>query len=88
MNQADVAALTGYTQQNISNYMTGKTIPDPDVINRIEAACGRRFGWVYIQSGHVLLPTSTLEMLEVDPALDDHARRALRFSYNGFVRGE
>jgi transcriptional regulator with XRE-family HTH domain len=91
LSQVQVARRMGVDQTRISRLALGKwkpeNGPDPDVLARIEEACGRPRGWILIAAGYVAdVGVLTVEdAINADRALTEPLRQALLGHYRGAV---
>lgn len=87
IRQVDVAERVGLLQGQLSKYVSGSVRPPLEMINAIEAACGRPKGWILIRAGYVDLPRTVPEVVLTDVDLSHASAVALLTLYRGLVAG-
>jgi transcriptional regulator with XRE-family HTH domain len=85
ISQTKVAEAVGTDQPTVSRWESGEQWPSFEQVNRIEEFLGKPRGFLFIAAGYVDLPTSTLEQIRSDPALDPGFAEVLAVSYQAAV---
>jgi transcriptional regulator with XRE-family HTH domain len=84
--QDELAERTGISQSTASNYLAGKSVPNPITLNLIEQACGRPAGWVVVRAGLVADIRTVPEAIAMAAELrNDNDRASLLDVYYGLV---
>jgi len=88
LSQDELAEASGVGQSTISKWERGLAGRSPRVedIRRIEEALQLTSGRLFVVAGYVKLPTSTVEAIALDPALDRGYRQILIEAYEGAIR--
>lgn len=92
LSQVEVARRMGVDQTRISRFALGKwkpdNGPDPDMIARIEAACGRPRGWILQAAGYAAGDgaVSVEDAINADRGLTGPLREALIGHYQAAIK--
>src|SRR5690606_7530535 len=75
LRQGDLADALGIDQGTVSRWTRGLQRIDLDYFPAIDKALGRPTGYLLRKAGYVADSVDTLTSIDLDPRLDDEARR-------------
>lgn len=85
LKQEALAELTGIKQAVISKYARGEVTPPPDVMEKVDIACGKPLGHVLRLAGYVKGDVDLAVAIERDPTfVDERGRQLMREAYRIF----
>jgi transcriptional regulator with XRE-family HTH domain len=85
LTQDELASKAGVGQSTLSQWETGKTVPDVFQLRAIEVACDREAGWIGVRAGLFAVPQTVAEAIAMDPDLEDGERVVVLDVYRGFT---